>query len=102
MAVPEATRGVHRQAARGAGWRGCGRTPARPERTISAVVAQALEEFLARGRREPSAQVSDRAVEAEFVFGRHAATELSVAYAILVPQRRARIARAGQEGRPPR
>src|SRR6266702_1481205 len=48
-----------------------------------------------------SAQVNDRAVEAEFVFGRHAAADLSVAYAILVPQRRARI-RAGQEGRPPR
>ena len=46
--------------------------------------------------------MNDRAVEAEFVFGRHAATELSVAYAILVPQRQARIARPGQEGRPPR
>jgi len=45
--------------------------------------------------------VSDRAVGTEFVFGRHAATELSVACAILVPQRRART-RAGQEGRPPR
>jgi site-specific DNA recombinase len=45
--------------------------------------------------------VSDRAVGTEFVFDRHAATDLSVAYAILVPQRRARI-RAGQEGRPPR
>ena len=59
-------------------------------------------EFLARGRRNHSPQVSDRAVETEFVFGRHAATELSVAYAILVPQRRARIVRPGQEGRPPR
>ena len=48
------------------------------------MVAQALEEFLARGRREPSAQVSERAVETEFVFGRHAAAELSVAYGILV------------------
>ena len=53
------------------------------------------------GPQKPSPQVNGRAVEAEFVFGRHAATELSVAYAILVPQRRARIARAGQEGRPP-
>jgi DNA invertase Pin-like site-specific DNA recombinase len=44
--------------------------------------------------------VNDRTVEGEYVFGRHAATDLSVAYAILVPQRRARI-RAGQEGRPP-
>ena len=54
------------------------------------------------GPQKPSPQVSGRAVEAEFVFGRHAAAELSVAYAILVPQRQARIARAGQEGRPPR
>ena len=38
--------------------------------------------------------MSDRAVETEFVFGRHAAAELSVAYEILVPQRRARIVRA--------
>src|SRR6266511_1800787 len=37
--------------------------------------------------------------EAAFVFERHAATDVSVAYAILVPQRRARM-RAGQEGRP--
>ena len=45
--------------------------------------------------------MSDRAVETEFVFGRHAATDLSVAYAILVPQRRARIARpARKDGRP--
>ena len=44
--------------------------------------------------------MSDRVVETEFVFDRHAATDLSVAYAILVPQRRARIERAGQEGRP--
>src|SRR5271169_5171067 len=51
--------------------------------------------------QKQSPQVNDRAVETESVFGRHAATELSVAYAILVPQRRARI-RAGQEGRPPR
>ena len=34
------------------------------------------------------------------MFDRHAATDLSVAYAISVPQRRARTARAGQEGRP--
>ena len=51
------------------------------------------------GSREPSPRVNRRRVEAEFVFDRHAATDLSVAYAILVPQRRARIARAGQEGR---
>jgi hypothetical protein len=39
-------------------------------------------------------------VETQFVFDRHAATDLSVAYTILVPQRRARVDRAGQEGRP--
>ena len=44
--------------------------------------------------------MSGRLVEAEFVFDRHAATDLSVAYAILVPARQARIERAGQEGRP--
>ena len=54
------------------------------------------------GPQKPSPQVNDRPVETEFVFDRHAATELSVAYAILVPQRQARIARPGQEGRPPR
>jgi hypothetical protein len=43
--------------------------------------------------------VSDQAVEGEFVFDHHAATDLSVVYAILVPQRRARIG-AGQKGRP--
>jgi hypothetical protein len=41
------------------------------------------------------ARVNDRVVETEFVFDRHAATDLSVAYAILVPQRRVRIERAG-------
>jgi hypothetical protein len=45
--------------------------------------------------------VNERVVETEFVFDRHAATDVSVAYSILVPQRRARIARAGQEGQPP-
>ncbi len=43
--------------------------------------------------------MTQRVVEAQFVFDRHAATDLSVAYAILVPQRRARIDRA-EEGRP--
>ena len=38
--------------------------------------------------------MSDRVVDTEFVFDRHAATDLSVAYAILVPQRRTRIGRA--------
>jgi hypothetical protein len=44
--------------------------------------------------------VNERVVETQFVFDRHAATDLSVAYTILVPQRRARVDRAGQEGRP--
>ena len=35
--------------------------------------------------------MNDRVVETRFVFDRHAASDLSVAYAILVPQRRARI-----------
>jgi len=43
--------------------------------------------------------VSIRVVEDQFVFDRHAAADLSVAYAILVPQQRARTAR-GQEGKP--
>ena len=41
--------------------------------------------------------MNGRQVEAEFVFDRHSATDLPVAYAILVPQRRAR-AGGGQEG----
>src|SRR6266487_1025258 len=43
--------------------------------------------------------MSQRRVECEFVFDRHAAAEVSAAYAVLVPQRRARI-RAAQEGVP--
>jgi hypothetical protein len=69
--------------------------------TCRNVVAQAAEEFLVRGRRKPSAQVSDGVVEGQYVFGRHPATAVSVAYAILVAQWRARI-RAAQEGRPAR
>jgi len=44
--------------------------------------------------------VSDRAVETESVFGRHAVTELSVGCAILVRQRQAVIRPASNEGRP--
>ena len=44
--------------------------------------------------------MNDRVVETQFVFDRHAATDVSVAYAILVPPRRARLVRAGQEGQP--
>ena len=46
--------------------------------TISAVVAQALTEFLARGPRI-GAPVNDRVVETRFVFDRHAASDVSVA-----------------------
>ena len=56
---------------------------------------------LVAGPQKPSPQVNDRAVGTEFVFGRRAAADLSVAYAILVPQRQARMVRPGQEGRPP-
>ena len=41
--------------------------------------------------------MNGKAVEAVFVFGRHSAADLSVAYAILVPQRRARAARPGRK-----
>ncbi|GAB5007750.1 hypothetical protein MAHJHV63_31640 [Mycobacterium avium subsp. hominissuis] len=44
--------------------------------------------------------MNERVVETEFVFDRHAATDLSVAYTILVSQRRARIERAGKEEGP--
>jgi hypothetical protein len=37
-------------------------------------------------------------VQAEFVFDRHAAADMSVAYAIFVPQRRARTGWPGQDG----
>ena len=84
-----------------AGWPGgCGRMPVRAGLThLRGGHPGAGRSFSARGHENQSPQVNDRAVEAEFVFGRHAATELSVAYAILVPQRRARAARPGQEGR---
>ena len=68
-------------------------------RTISSVVVQALEEFLSRGRRAASAQVSDRSVDSEFVFDRHGAAELSVAYRILVPERRRIDTGEGGRGR---
>ena len=71
--------------------------------TISAVVARALTEFLARGHRGTAGAVSERVVETVFVFDRHAATDLSVAYGILVPERRARrsAGRPGRKDRPP-
>ena len=71
-------------------------------RTISSVVTQALEEFLSRRAPRASARVSERAVETEFVFDRHGAAELSVAYRILVPERRPRIGAAAEEVSPRR
>ena len=96
---PGRANSVHRPASGGAGRRGTGARPG--------VRAHDLVGSVRRWRSSwpcpqgPSAQVREPRVETEFVFGRHAAAELSVAYAILVPQRRASIARAGQEGRPP-
>jgi hypothetical protein len=66
-------------------------------RTLSAVVAQALEELLGAGASTASAPVSERVVETEFVFDRLQAAELSAAYRILVPERPSRSVRAGQE-----
>ena len=57
---------------------------------ISAVVAAALVEFLARDRGRAAGPVTERAVRAQWVFHRHAEVELSVVYDILVPQRSAR------------
>src|SRR5258708_149289 len=48
----------------------------------------------------PPAAAGGGAVGGELVFGRHAAADLSAAYAILVPERRARVWRAGQEEGP--
>ena len=44
--------------------------------------------------------MNDRVVSTEYVFDRHAATDLSVAYTILVPQRRARVQQDAKEGGP--
>jgi hypothetical protein len=45
--------------------------------------------------------VNGRTVETEFVFGRHWAADLPAAYAILIPQRKARIPAIPVEGRMP-
>ena len=47
--------------------------------------------------------MNERAVRTQWVFHRHAEVELSVVYDILVPQRSARLPRAGheQEAGPP-
>lgn len=41
--------------------------------------------------------MNERAVKTQWVFHRHAQVELSVVYDILVPQRSARLPRAGHE-----
>ena len=79
--------------------RGCGRSARERDHDLRRGRARA-DRVPGAGAQEQFPQVNDRAVETEFVFGRHAATELSVAYAILAPQRQARIVRSGQEGRP--
>jgi hypothetical protein len=45
--------------------------------------------------------MNGRALELEGVFDRHAQADLQAAYAILVPQRRARVRAAQAEGGPP-
>ena len=91
--------GVHGQAARGAGREGTRARP--PGRAQHLRGGHPGAGGLSReGSAESSPAGAVRRVEAEFVFDRHAATDLSVAYGILVPPRRARIARAGQEGQP--
>jgi len=53
-----------------------------------------------RASTQMSTQVSTRAVASEFVFDRHGAAELSVAYRILVPERRLRVGAATEEVSP--
>ncbi len=62
--------------------------------TISDLVVQALTEFLARVSEVPAVGERPGGRETQFVFDRHAATDVSVAHAILVPQRRARPRRS--------
>ncbi len=88
---PGRGRCVHRPASRPAGRRGPGARPGvRPHglfgrRAGSGGVPRPYS-------RERSAQVRELAVETQMLFSRHAAAEMSVAYGILVPQRRARTA----------
>ena len=94
---PGGGRGVHRPASGPAGRRGPG---ARPRvRAHGLVGRRAGPGGVPRPRsRGPSGQVRELRVETEHVFSRHAAAEMSVAYGILVPQRRARTAAPAAEG----
>ena len=95
--VPDEAGGVHRPASR-SGWPPrSGSTPGRPAAGL--LGRRAGPGGVPRPHsRERSAQVRELAVETEHVFSRHAAAEMSVAYGILVPQRRARTAAAAPEG----
>src|SRR5262249_11905704 len=90
--------GVPRQAARGAGGRGAGACPGGRGHHLGAGGA-GPGGVSGTGSQEPSPRVSSRPVEMAFVFDRHVATDLSVAYSILVPQRRARPGRGGPGGK---
>ena len=93
---PRRGHGVHRPASGPAGGRGPG---ARPRVWPHGLLGRrAGAGGVPRPRsRDPSAQVRELRVETEHVFSRHGAAEMSVAYGILVPQRRARTA-AGAPG----
>ena len=99
--VPRGERGVHRQAAGGAGRAGAG---ARAEHgaTISAVVAAGVGRVPGAGPRR-AVRAGERAGRwrRELVFDRHAAAELSVAYAHSGATAAGPHRRAGQEGGPP-
>jgi hypothetical protein len=91
--------GVHRQAAGSAGCAGAGARRRDGTDHLLGGRSGVGGVSVARPSRA-SAQVSDRSVASEFVFDRHGPAELSVAYRILVPERRRRVG-AGEEGRPP-
>ena len=65
---------------------------------VAARLMHAGADLFAVANITEAAQVRELAVETEHVFSRHAAAEMSVAYAILVPQRRARTAAPAAEG----
>ena len=94
-----ACHGVHGQAARAAGRAGAG-----ARRSVGADYLlgghPGAGGILVAGPQRASAQVSERAVETQFVFDRHGAAELSVAYRILVPERRHRIGGAAGKASP--
>src|SRR2546421_10658379 len=86
--------GVHRPVARDVGGWCPGAGEGFGEHDLRSGRAGVDRVFGAGTQKAPS-PVKTLVVETEFVFDRHAATDLSVAYAILVPQRRAPTMRAG-------